>query len=78
MRVKSSASVVHDGFGPSSVLTTGAPHSAAKRMACLRYSTLISGLHSGVCVERPERFTPALSQARLMRSGSSSVETLWK
>ena len=28
-------------------------------MACLRYSTPISGLHSGVCAERPESFTPA-------------------
>ncbi len=28
--------LVQAGFGPSSVLTTGAPHSAANRIACLR------------------------------------------
>ena len=70
------ADVVHAGFGPSSVLTTGAPHSAAKRIACLRYSVPISGLQSGVCAERPESLTPAFSQARRMRKGSSSIDTL--
>jgi len=58
------------------VLTTGAPHSAAKRIACLRYSVLISGLHSGQCAEKPDSFTPAFSQARRTRQGSSSMETL--
>ena len=47
-------------------------------MACLRYSVPISGLHRGVWDDRPESFTPARWQARLMRSGSSSIETLWK
>ena len=78
IRTWSSSTVVHAGLGPSSVLTTGAPHSAAKRTACLRYSTLISGLHSGQCALNPESFTPAASQARVTRRGSSSIETLWK
>ncbi len=60
------------------MLTTGAPHSAAKRIACFRYSVLISGLHSGVWAEKPDSLTPAFSQARRIRSGSSSIETLWK
>ena len=59
MSTKSSASVVHGAFGPSSLLTTGAPHSAAKRIACLRYSVPISGRTSGVCADSPDSFTPA-------------------
>ena len=58
------------------MLITGAPHSAAKRIACFRYSTPISGLQSGVWADSPESLMPAFSQARRMRSGSSSIETL--
>jgi len=67
MRTKSSASVVHGCFGPSSVLTTGAPHSAAKRTACFRYSVPISGFVSGVWAERPDSLIRAASAARRVR-----------
>jgi len=80
--VWSSSTVVPSGFGPSSVFTTGAPHSAAKRMACLRYSTLISGLISGQCDERPDNFTPDFAQAReywgegLLETGDLDAQVL--
>ena len=46
------------GRMPSSVLTTGAPMAAARRMAFCKYGTLISGRISGQCALRPEGFTP--------------------
>ena len=64
---KSSSSVVHFALMPSSVLTTGTPISAATRIASLMYSPCTSGRPSGPWDCRPEIFSPARSQASLMR-----------
>ena len=44
-------------------MTTGAPHSAAKRIACLRYSVPISGLSAHTPITKPEIGVEYLKQA---------------
>jgi hypothetical protein len=75
MMVYASSNSIPSGRIPSSVFTTGAPNTAAKRIAFSRYGTLISGRISGVCALNPEAFTPWRSSTSRISSGSSSIET---
>jgi hypothetical protein len=66
------------GFGAFVGVDDGAPAWAAQRIAIFRYSTLISGLHSGVWEERPDSLMLCWAQRSRTHSGSSNMETEWK